>query len=231
MVPFRKNLSRAVCGVVALFLTSLELRAADVSAQLEGKTVIKVEEDWVVDVGLADDISSAPEIVTVFGPDNPNAGLHAVFEMNHVTQPEFSRGGMQIQCWSGEALLGYKRHPNQSELLTVVERIQYTCRTSLDRDRNILRLEVRNGSSVTYGTFGGRELRLSLYSTRDDLNNYDANASIVHSRVTFGANRVNRFLRAEIRYYTSEGEIIVDGEDQVVHQLVEAEIGPPPVNP
>jgi hypothetical protein len=185
------------------------------------ETIIRVEEDWLVDVGVTDENCSAPEIVTVFGPGDPNLGLHAVFEMNHCTAPSFSRGGMQLQAWWANWYLGSKRYFNEAELLTTVERVQYTCCTRLYDHR--LYLEIKNGSSVTWGNFGGDSyLQLKLWSDRSNLNSYNPGNSIAHSRVTFGANRVNRFLRTEIRYYTADGDVIVDGTDTYVHQLADS---------
>lgn len=196
--------------------------------QLEGKTIIRVEEDWLIDIGVTDENSSAPEIVTVFGPSDPNYGLHAVFEMNHSTYPSFVRGGMQIQSWMGNALLNAKRHSNGAELLTTVERIQYTCVTRISYSRTIL--EIKNGNSVTYGNFGGDgSLRLRLWTSRSNLNTYDPERSIAHSRVTFGANRVNRFLRTEVRYYADDGTVVTDTTDRYVHQLADA--SEQPINP
>jgi hypothetical protein len=192
------------------------------------ETIVRVEEDWLLDVGVTDENCSAPEIVTVFGPGDPNQGLHAVLEMNHSTYPTFVRGGMQLQCWWGGWFLGSKRHFNAAELLTTVERIQFTCVTKIADGR--LTLEVKNGESVTWGTFGGDgSLRLRLWSDRHTLNSYNPNHSLTHSRVTFGANRVNRYLRTEIRYYTADGDVITDGTDCYVHQL--AESNATPINP
>jgi hypothetical protein len=216
-------------SIAGLLAASAEIAVAD--DPFAGKTIVRVEEDWLVDVGLADDVNSAPEIVTVFGPSNPLYGTHAVFEMNHSTQPEFIRGGMQIQCWYGDWYLGGKRHFNSAEMQTVVERIKFTCVTSLNVDGARYKLEIKNGDSVTYGSFGGDgSLTLNVSTLATSLNNYDPNSSITHSRVTFGANRVNRYLRSEIRYYASDGTVVTDPVDRVVHQLVEAELGPAPIN-
>ena len=75
--------------------------STDVHIDIGDKTINKVEEDWLVDVAVTDERSTAPEIVTVFGPADPYLGLHAVYELNHSTYPEFIKGGMQLQCWWG----------------------------------------------------------------------------------------------------------------------------------
>lgn len=193
------------------------------------EVIVRVEEDWLLDIAVTDQNSTAPEIVTTFGPHNPYTGLHAVFEMNHTTYPSFQKGGMQMQAWWGPWFIGSKRHPNSSEMLTTVERVQYTACTRVAN--NVVTMEIKNGDSITYGTFGGdRYLRLRLWTNVQNLNNYHPQSSIAHSRVTFGANRVNRFLRTEIRYYTADGDVITDETDTYVHQLVAADQGPAPIN-
>ncbi|MCA9052438.1 MAG: hypothetical protein KDA75_01310 [Planctomycetaceae bacterium] len=197
--------------------------------RFEGERIVRVEEDWLIDIAVTDTNNSAPEVCTVFGPGDPYTGLHSVFEMNHSTYPTFIRGGMQLQSWWGNYFLSAKRHYNQSELLTTVERIQYTCVTRINDNR--LTMEVTNGDSVTYGSFGGEGwLRIRLWTHRDRLNSYDPDNSIKHSRVTFGANRVIRFVRTEVRYYTADGDVIVDEEDTYVHQLASANESPAPIN-
>ena len=132
---------------------------------LQGKTVVRIEEDFIIDIAVTDSHNTAPEIVTVFGTSDPTVGLHAVFEMNHSTYPTFVDGGMQIQGWHGGYFLRARRHPNFAALATTVERITYTCRTRLNYGR--LEMEVINGQSVTWGAFGGDgRLRIRLASSR-----------------------------------------------------------------
>lgn len=223
--------SRLPLWLTALILLASVPGALRADDPFPGETIMRVEEDWVIDIGLADGVNTAPEIVTVFGPQDPNYGTHAVFEMNHATYPSFDRGGMQIQAWHANWLLGSKRHTNVSELQTVVERIKYTCVTRLNNADDWVRLEIINGDSITFGTFGGDgSLKLWVWTEKNSLNDYDADSSLTHSRVTFGANRVNQFFRDEIRYYTADGDVITDSEDKYVHKLVEADVGPDPIN-
>ena len=194
-----------------------------------GEVIVRVEEDWLIDVADTNQANTAPEICTVFGPADPNTGLHGLFEMNHSTYPDFNRGGMQLQCWWGSWFLGSRNHYNGTELHTTVERITYTCSTEIKDGRLIM--EITNGDSVTYGSFGGEGwLKLRLWTHRSNLNHYDASASVAHSRVTYGANRVNRFVRTEVRYYSADGDVFIDETDAYVHQLAQADLGPAPVN-
>ncbi len=180
--------------------------------------IIRVEEDWHLMVTDPDWRVDSPQIVTVFGPDAPETGVHAVFELNHGTQPDFSEGGMQFQVWYGNNLLGYRNQHAPAELNVENEVITYTTATELERNGIVL-MEVIDGASESWGAFGGtRSLRMRAYTTRTKLNNSNAALSPNHSRVGYGANRVGLFKRTAIRYYSADGLYSTDDTDVIVHQ-------------
>jgi hypothetical protein len=178
----------------------------------------RVEEDWEILVAEPDGAADLPQIVTVFGPTDASWGTHTVFEINHGTQPAFSEGGMQLQAWWQDYLIGYKGQFAPAELEIAGELVKFTTVTQLTE--YYLVMEITGGHSETWGAFGNNShLRLRLFTTRDDLNPYDPNNSLQHSRVTFGANRVNRFVRRAIRFYDAEGLYAEDTTPKYVHRL------------
>jgi hypothetical protein len=180
---------------------------------------MRVEEDWEVLVGTPAPAQDLPQICTVFGPTDPAFGTHVVFELNHGTLPSFAEGGMQLQVWWTDNLIGYLGQFSPTELATPNEKITYTTVTRLHDNK--LRMFIRNGTSTTWGPFGSdRSLYIWLWSFRSHLNPYDPSASIRNSRVTYGANRVTRFCRREIRFYDVNGNLYVrDNTTRYVHQL------------
>lgn len=183
--------------------------------------ILRVEEDWEVVVADPEPENDLPQIVTVFGPTDAAFGTHTVFELNHGTLPDYTQGGMQLQVWWSNALVGYKAQFAPVELHVVGEVITYTTVTRLNRSENILTMEVVNGHSVTHGNFGSGDglLRLRMYTFRDHLNPYNPNNSIAYSRVTYGANKVNRFVRKAIRFYDEDGLYCEDNTRTYVHRL------------
>ncbi len=180
--------------------------------------IVRVEEDWEILVGEPLPDSNLPQIVTVFGPTDAEFGTHTVFEFNHGTLPTFSEGGMQLQVWWRSALIGYRSQHFPTELEYNGELIQYTTVTRLHDHR--LQMYIKSGTSASFGAFGGTEnLHVSLLTLREDLNPYDPENSLKYSRVTFGANRVNRFVRREIRFYSEEGLYATESTDRYVHKL------------
>ncbi len=207
---------RALC----LFLSSACLAlVGPTSACGDEPVIMRVEEDWELAIAAPDPAADSPQVICVFGPADPDTDTHAVFELNHASLPQFADGGMQLQCWYYNYLLGYKNHTHFGEMEVSVDYITFTTVTELHEDQ--LHLKIVNGNSITWGPFGGGStLRILLSTWRNNLNNYNADHSVEHSRVSFGANRVNRFVRREVRYYTADGLHHTDEEDAYVHQLV-----------
>ena len=178
--------------------------------------IIRVEQDWRLIIGDPEPDVDAPQIITIFGPRNPLTGLHAVYEINHSTMPDYSEGGMQLQAWSGNTLVGYKSQFAPAELSVPDEVITYTTATEILNTGRVL-MEVIKGTSATWGTFDGdRALRLRVDSEILHLNDWDPQASIRNSRIGYGANRIVMFKRTEIRYYDQSGLVNTTTEDTVV---------------
>ncbi|MCA9079022.1 MAG: hypothetical protein KDA58_00625, partial [Planctomycetaceae bacterium] len=119
-------------------------------------------------------------------------------------------------------LVGYRAQRAPTELQFENELVTYTTVTRLTN--NYLIMEVINGDSVTFGKFGDTGMLFErLYTFRDDLNPYDPGNSIRHSRVTFGANRVTRFVRRSIRFYEKKDNQLElyceDNTPAYVHRL------------
>ena len=178
--------------------------------------VIAIEEDWELTVQDPDTNSAGPQIVTVLAPLGHVDGVHAVFEINHRTQPEFTSGGMQLQTWNGEALLSYGNFPNPSLLNHSNETIRWTQRMRLEGSQLIL--EIANGISTSWDQFGGQGyLRKSVDTTVGNLNAYDPAVAVKQSGIGYAANRVGHLVLKEVRLVTSDGEVLTDTTVRVIH--------------
>lgn len=221
---------RYLTAVSALALWSGLACAQDAENPLAGVDIIKVEQDWMLDIADPDPAADCPQIVTVFGGADPRYYTHAVFELNHGTQPDYAEGGMQLQVWRGDVLRGYQWQRAPAELNAAIERLTYT--TVMELDGGHQTFYVKDGHSVTWGEFGDSEselLRIQLSTGRANYNDWDRWSSIRHSRVAYGANRVNKYVRTAIRYYTTAGLHYTDTSDDYVHRLAEDAVAPPPL--
>jgi hypothetical protein len=155
---------------------------------------------------------------------SPNAtidGVHTVFELNHITQPDYAAGGMQLQCWKQGAVAHHYSFHNANVLSKVGEVITYTTRMSVSGDK--LHVEIHDGNSTTWGEFGDHgHLKCSTSTTLDDLRNYSPSVSVSKSRIGFAANRVAKLVLKRVRYYEADGTLIsTDTKERVVHELTD----------
>ena len=67
----------------------------------EPPKIVRVEEDWVLEVGIPDADNTAPQITCVFAPTADVDFAYAEFAVNHHSLPSFVPGGLQLLVWSG----------------------------------------------------------------------------------------------------------------------------------
>lgn len=181
--------------------------------------VIRVEEDWKILVTDPSPATDSPQITVVFGPADPESKTHAVFEVNHSTQPSYLKGGMQLQCWWGEDLVEYRNQHHPSELYVSNETVTFT--TATEVRNNKIMMEVIQGKSESFGTFGGEVyLRTTISLSKANLDGFDPEFSLKHSRCGWGKNRVGNLSRTAIRYYDVNGALAFEEKtERILHKL------------
>lgn len=206
---------RSVWGLVvaALFVLSGGIAEAAPPAG-----TVRVEEDWEVVINTPDPDGHAPQIITAMASRSELTDVHAVFELNHSTLPEYNAGGMQLQIWSGDTNLNH-RHAYRFGLLSHNnEVIRYTMRMELKN--GAIEFEVKDGTSSTWGDFGRYGwFRTSVATTQTNFVEYSPETSIKNSRVGFARHRVQRFFLKQVRYYSAAGLLATDETERVVHDL------------
>jgi len=179
-------------------------------------TIVRVEEDWEVQVGQPETEKTSPQIFTVISPYGNISDLHAIFELNHSTQPSYTAGGMQLQTWDGETVLESRNNTKTEKLATTDEVIKFT--VVMEIENGNLKFEIVNGSSTTWGTFGGQGYLKAIVATApNDLNSYDSTLSTKQSKVGFAAHRVKLLARNEVRQYSESGLVVKNSVPVVVH--------------
>jgi hypothetical protein len=206
-------LTKCVGWIIAV---SACLLAASTAAA-DDSTIIKVEEDWRVEIGTPSPEDHAPQIVTVLSPVGNLEREHSIFELNHATYPEYSSGGMQLQCWRRDWLSGFGTSPQAQKLDLHNEVITFTSAMSIDD--GVLEFRIRNGVSQTWSTFGANGYLKTRYSTTlNDLANYSPDVSVTNSRVAFASHRVKTLVLTTVRYYSQEGLVTTDETQRIVHE-------------
>ena len=211
---FNVPLFRRMVGSLLVFL-SISLGILQSAAATT--RVVRVEEDWELVVSQPDPNSNSPQITCIISPLSNAESLHAAFELNHQTQPDYFPGGMQLQLWASDMLLEARNFP-KSELLNIPgETIRWTQQVRLEGGSLIF--EIVNGTSPTWGSFGGQGyLKISVASGLENLNDYNPAVSAGKSGIGFAANRVTKLVLKEIRLYSSAKMISRDSDVKVVHE-------------
>lgn len=166
--------------------------------------IVKVEETWAFAVGAPETALSSPQVSTMMGPYNTADNLHFVFTLNHRTSPQFLAGGMQVQVWNGEALSSVRTGPVEGLLTQDNETVRWTQR--LEVNNGAVTFSVVNGTSASWGNFGGQGYLSVQVGGVDNLNAYRPWLSLTESGVGYGGNRVSNFQLEKIKWTLATGQ-------------------------
>ncbi|NQU24220.1 MAG: hypothetical protein HQ567_23305 [Candidatus Nealsonbacteria bacterium] len=207
-----------LCAWSLRWCLAMLLAAAFVGvAFAQEQRVVRVEEDWelVIDEPAPD--RNAPQVTTMFSPlDSPEGWLHATLDVNYQTLPDFSAGGMQLTVWHWYVPFREQVLPNYSYLANDGETVRWT--QVMDLADCGLIFEVINGSSTTWGDFGGQGyLKKIIYTSLPSLNAYSPDISAAHSGVSYAGNRVKSLVLKRVRRTLDTEEVIEDTTERVVH--------------
>ena len=128
---------------------------------------------------------------------------------------------MQLQRWHGETNLDFRNFPSSNRLATENEVIEFTTVMEITDDDVVI--EIRNGISKTWSSFGGQgylKVRFTNLSL-GNLNAYQPDLSVKNSRVGFASHRVKKLVLKEVRRYSSEELESREETDRIVHQHAE----------
>ena len=179
--------------------------------------VIRVEEDWELQILEPDPNAVAPQVTCVISPVGSVESLYAALTINHQTLPDYTPGGLQLQLWVNEEPLAAKKFPQEDLLNTDGETVTWTQEMKLEDGQLVF--EVTAGTSETWGTFGGQGyLKISVPTAMENLGDYSSNISTEQSGIGFAANRTAKLVLKEVRWYTSDGQVYTDTEDKIVHE-------------
>lgn len=174
-----------------------------------------VEEDWELVVGIPDPIAVGPQITTVMSPNaNDNRVPFAAFDMNYLEFPIFFAGGMQVQIWSNNRIVGASSEWGGA-FNTPGETVTWTQR--MWANEGMIGYDVNNGQSVTWGKFGqGALLQVGFNSDVADLSGYDPDASANRSGASWESNRVRSMTLLRVRYYADGVLLRTDNYPRIV---------------
>jgi hypothetical protein len=180
------------------------------------QNVVRVEEDWVLQVRSPHLEGNSPQVTTVLSPD-PDSGVYLAFDINHRSLPEFTSGGLQLQAWNDDEPMAHSDFPSGAGMDTPGEVVTWTQAVALDGAQ--MTFEIKQGASTTWGEFGGDEhLKATIPSPVADLHAYRVDYSVSNSGVGYAANRVELLVLKEVRWYGPDGLVHKEDTPVVVYQ-------------
>jgi hypothetical protein len=207
-----RKLSAAVAALLGLVLLVLPGRADD--------PIVRIEEDWELQVKIPDNDVTAPQIITAWSPLGDVSGVHATFEINHIASVDFSPGGLHLSTWCGDTHLAVVHAGNFASMYRDGEVVTWT--QAIEVANGELVFEISDGVSDTWGAFGDNgSLRLSLSTTLENLDSYSPLVSVDKSEVSYAGNRVQSLELVRVRYIHASGATTTENAQKYVHQLAQ----------
>ena len=191
-------------SVASLFsVVVFALHVGIVSA--EDAYIIRVEEEWSVELGEPNQIKNAPQISMIMSPFSDLTEDYYLFQLNYRSKPEFVEGGLQVQHWHGDEIIQENSSPLEESLNSDSEVVKWTQRMSVNN--GTVTFEVVDGQSTTWGHFGGEGYLKSVVQTgHQNLDSYRPAVSITESGIGYAGNRIASLTLQRITWYFSNGQ-------------------------
>lgn len=216
--PLARCIAPSVAGTALLALLAMP---AQPLMSMPHNPVARVEEDWRLVLNEPNGLLNAPQFHTAFSPLGGVDGPHVLMTWNYQDAAEAIPGGVQMQAWDGDNMVQAK-DLGSGVLSQVAESITWTQRMVMTPSG--VRGSIEDGSSSTWGSFGGMGWHADIAAPTGDLNGYDTAESVHNSWITYGSNRVSLLVIEEVRRYAADGTLLyVDSTPKVVFELASEE--------
>lgn len=196
-----------LCAASTFFVTS--------AGFAEARKVVQVEETWEMVMGDPDPMTCSPQVGTQMHPNSTNLSSFAIFCINYQEIPTFNEGGLEIQLWEGDWNTDVTVSENV-QLSVPYEVVTWTQVMKINEGK--LEFSVVNGSSSTFGSFGGSSFKVISQSEFTDLNGYRVENSVNNSGITFGSNRVESMTIVSVKKIYSDKSEEIDTTPKVVFE-------------
>lgn len=199
---------------VALALSESIAPRADAA---DAPVITRVEEDWRVYVVEPDSNSGVPHIANFIAPSSSDQSVFGIVELNHGSQPDFVKGGCQVQGWVNDTLASLAETDNTNRLSLKYDRVEYT--VSLALTANAVQIALSKGKSKSWGRFATTPIVASVPVLNPSLADYDPNVSVANTSINHGANRVALMYMMATRSYSGETLVSEDRTPRILHRF------------
>ena len=184
--------------------------------QSPGRTLVRVEEDWVALIAGPDSQLSSPQIVNIISPSQSTDGVFGLTQLNHRGAPEFRSGGIQVQGWIGTSMASHVEDSQNAELNRTSDYLRYTI--AMEKMNTGIKFQLFNGRSRTWGQFAQTPISVTVPAATPSLEDYSPEFSVASTNVNLGAHRVDLVYLDTTRFTYSDGETVTDTTNRVIHR-------------
>lgn len=179
-------------------------------AQENPPKIIRVEEDWELIVSTPDPNRDSPQISTWMSPSKTLEGDYFGVDINQAQRANYAGGGFQTKRMNGSQLIDDRCKNIGVKLQVEGETIKWTQLLAIIEQDVVF--AVKNGTSESWGDFGGPETLIRVPFLQGNLNGYNLNLSCESSGVGYALNRVASLKLLRVRLYTSQrvSELVLD---------------------
>jgi hypothetical protein len=165
--------------------------------------IVRVEEDWELIVSTPDPLQDAPQVSTWMSPTGSLDEWHFGLDINHAQKIGYDGGGFQTKACHGSDLFHEFIGKPGENLNQAGDTVRWTQLMAIHNSHVIF--GIKNGSSTSWGNFGGTETMVTSAMHASNLNAYNPDLSRESSGVGFAANRVGSLCLVRFRLYTQQG--------------------------
>lgn len=171
----------------------------------QDQRVIRIEEDWELIVETPDPLQDAPQVSTLMSPTDSLDEIHFGLDLNHAQKANYDGGGFQTKAINGSTLMADSINNSGSNLNQSGEVIRWTQLMAVFGQEIVF--AVKDGTSQSWGSFGGPETLVRQPTQLTNLNGYSPYRSAEWSGVGFASNRVASLKLARVRVVFENGDV------------------------
>ena len=189
----------AVARIAVCFALVWLIPASRLTAQVG---VMRVEEDWELELTQPDSQLDAPQVLLVLSPLGEEHDIHFEVDINHASLPSYLSGGLQMRAMHGAECVDQKRLLDGQRLTVESDMIRWT--QIVEKQPTGFAFGITKGTSSSWGAFGDAASHVTLSGNSGDFNYSPAN-SLSRSGVTYAGNRVKQLTLRKVRYVDLTG--------------------------
>ena len=185
---------------------ALQLFLVIAGATAHAQNVVRVEEDWALQVVDPDQQLDSPQITTAMMPLGPNSSTIFFLDINHGSAPNYSAGGLQLRIDQNGEASESKRLSAGEKLSHASETIKWT-QVAIQQG-NQVKFGIISGQSQTWNYFGGAESFIDAAVISGSLDAYRHSDSLSNSGAVYAGNRVTSLILLRVRLFNSLGQTV-----------------------